>query len=82
MDGAREMVQAICRNTAPLAKLIDYQEEDAASMAKEMAMWQAEAKKYRALLVEETRETDRQIAPLEEQLRQMGDEAAALVCEG
>jgi hypothetical protein len=79
MVGFQEMVQSICRNAAPLAKLMDYHEEDAASMAKELTMWQAETRAHRAKLVEESKETARLIAPMEDHLKQLSDEAAAMV---
>ncbi|KAJ3098196.1 TRAF3-interacting protein 1 [Phlyctochytrium planicorne] len=71
IEGLRESIQSLCRNTNPLSKTLDYLQEDVDAMNKELESWKNENKKHKLLLENELRETKEVIAPLEIRLKQV-----------
>ncbi|KAI9347971.1 microtubule-binding protein MIP-T3-domain-containing protein [Zopfochytrium polystomum] len=71
IEALRESIQLLCRSTNPLAKTMDYLQEDVDSMNKELDYWLKENKKYSLALEEEIRETRETLSPLEKKLKQL-----------
>lgn len=51
----RELVQTICRNTVPLARCMDYMQEDLENMNKELEQWRHDKEETQVKLEEEIR---------------------------
>ncbi|KAI9199442.1 microtubule-binding protein MIP-T3-domain-containing protein [Polychytrium aggregatum] len=71
IEKLRETIQTLCQSTNPLGKTMDYMQEDADSMNKELQMWRVENLKYRELLAEELSKTAGVLEPFETQLKEM-----------
>lgn len=75
----KELVQKLCQSTTPLAKSMDYLQEDVENMRKEYKFWVTEKRMYQDELSRETRmqgeqaNIDAQLADMDGQIKQARD---------
>lgn len=80
----REMVQKLCQSSHPLAKSMDYMQEDLENMSKEYRFWVSERKMFHDRLGDEQRmaedqaAADAKLADLENQIKQVRDRTIGL----
>jgi TRAF3-interacting protein 1 len=55
IDALRDNIQQLCRSTNPLAKALDYIQEDVDGMNKELEYWKSESGKWKVKLEEEVK---------------------------
>nr|CAB3267209.1 TRAF3-interacting protein 1-like [Phallusia mammillata] len=68
IDRLRDSVQKLCQSATPLAKIIDYIQEDMDAMQTELQLWQKENKEHALRLKEEESVTTRGMEPLKLEL--------------
>lgn len=80
LSAVRDMVQNLCSNTQPLAKCMDYLQEDLETMSKEYRFWVTERRIYQDKLAEEQRlgqdassQVEAQISDVDAQIKQAKD---------
>ncbi|GAX84615.1 hypothetical protein CEUSTIGMA_g12036.t1 [Chlamydomonas eustigma] len=84
LTGIRDMVQKLCQSSHPLAKSMDYMQEDLENMNKEYRFWVTERRVAQERLNEEQRiaggqaNTDARLADLDGQVRQVRDRTIGL----
>jgi len=76
IDILKDMVQKLCQTSAPLAKLIDYSQEDTDSMANELNTWKTENLQHNVQIKEDNSVTKASIEPLKAKLEEL-DQAIA-----
>ena len=76
VEGLREAIQALCRSTNPLGKIVDYIQEDVDSMRKEMQQWRAEHEEQSSALEEEAAATDAALRPMHAKLADVEQQIA------
>jgi len=76
IDQLREMVQKLCQTSAPLAKLIDYSQEDMDAMTNELNIWKKENLQHNIQIKEDNSVTAASIEPLKVELEEL-DQAIA-----
>uniref|UniRef100_A0A8D0E617 TRAF3-interacting protein 1 n=1 Tax=Salvator merianae TaxID=96440 RepID=A0A8D0E617_SALMN len=67
----RGSIQALCRSTLPLGKIMDYIQEDVDAMQNELQMWRNENKQLEEALRKEQEITDSVLEPLKAQLAEL-----------
>ena len=67
----RQSIQVLCRSTAPLAKILDYVQEDTDTMRKEHDTWVKEAQAHTSVLVDDSGSRLTSLHPLQAQLRDL-----------
>lgn len=77
IEQLRESVQKLCQSSAPLAKLIDYSQEDMDAMHNELQMWRKENKQHDVKIKEDNNVTALSIEPLKAELQEL-DQAIAV----
>lgn len=79
LAAVRDLVQKLCQSSHPLAKSMDYLQEDLENMAKEYRFWVTERRVYQEKLVEEQRlvqdltNGEMKIADMDNQIKQVRD---------
>ena len=76
IDILKDMVQKLCQTSAPLAKLIDYSQEDTDAMANELNTWKTENLQHNVQIKEDNSVTKASIEPLKAKLEEL-DQAIA-----
>jgi len=71
IEHLRECVQKLCQSSAPLARLIDYSQEDMDAMQNELNMWKKENKQHDAKIKEDNKITSVSIEPLKAELEDL-----------
>uniref|UniRef100_A0A6U5WCA9 TRAF3-interacting protein 1 C-terminal domain-containing protein n=2 Tax=Guillardia theta TaxID=55529 RepID=A0A6U5WCA9_GUITH len=69
MNKLREAIQALCQSTNPLARSMDYLQEDLDNMTKEMEFWMKDKEKQTILLDEEEKKSEVELEKLYSQLQ-------------
>ena len=69
IDHLRSAVQKICQSTNPLAKCMDFVNNDLERMDTELDVWKEEFVRHSSLLEEEEKKTEEQLKPLKAQVR-------------
>nr|XP_020466747.1 TRAF3-interacting protein 1 [Monopterus albus] len=67
----RSSIQAVCRSTLPLGKIMDYIQEDMDAMQAELHTWRRENKEHAQALLQEQRVTDQSVEPLKAELSEL-----------
>lgn len=79
LAAVRDLVQKLCQSSHPLAKSMDYLQEDLENMAKEYRFWVTERRVYQEKLLEEQRlvqdltSGENKIADMDSQIKQVKD---------
>jgi len=76
IDILKDMVQKLCQTSAPLAKLIDYSQEDTDAMTNELNTWKKENLQHNLQIKEDNSVTKTSIEPLKAKLEEL-DQAIA-----
>ncbi|KAI9013117.1 microtubule-binding protein MIP-T3-domain-containing protein [Gaertneriomyces semiglobifer] len=71
LDALMSYIQSLTRSTNPLAKTLDYMQEDVDSMNRELEYWRNESQKYSSLLASEAEATQKELRPLEDDLHRV-----------
>ncbi|KPP62563.1 TRAF3-interacting protein 1-like, partial [Scleropages formosus] len=71
MDRLSASVQAVCRSTVPLGRIVNYLQEDVDSMQVELQAWRRENQEYVQALLQEQRVTESTVEPLRAELSQL-----------
>lgn len=71
IEQLRMSVQKLCQSSAPLAKLIDYSQEDMDAMQNELQMWKKENKEHGFKIKEDNNATALSIEPLKSELEEL-----------
>ncbi|KAJ3190305.1 TRAF3-interacting protein 1 [Gaertneriomyces sp. JEL0708] len=71
LDALMTYIQSLTRSTNPLAKTLDYMQEDVDSMNRELEYWRSESQKYSSLLASEAESTQKELRPLEDELHRV-----------
>lgn len=71
IEQLRDSVQKLCQSSAPLAKLIDYSQEDMDAMQNELQMWRKENKQHDFKIKEDNNVTALSIEPLKVELQEL-----------
>ncbi|XP_076825116.1 TRAF3-interacting protein 1-like [Clavelina lepadiformis] len=77
IDQLRNSVQKLCQSAAPLAKIIDYIQEDMDAMQNELKFWNNENKQHAIKLKEEETVTQNNIEPLNLELQELDQSIAS-----
>merc|ERR1719334_2466803 len=67
----REMIQTLCQTCLPLGKCIDMVFQDVEAINTELSKWKQQIAANQSKLNEERKETQRILAPFNEQLKQI-----------
>uniref|UniRef100_H2YVY1 TRAF3-interacting protein 1 n=1 Tax=Ciona savignyi TaxID=51511 RepID=H2YVY1_CIOSA len=71
IDQLRNSVQTLCQSATPLAKIIDYIQEDMDAMQNELVFWKKENAEHATKLKEEENITARAVEPLKHELEEL-----------
>ncbi|KAJ0070595.1 hypothetical protein NL108_016720 [Boleophthalmus pectinirostris] len=71
MDRLRSAVQSVCRSALPLAKIMDYLQEDVDTMTTELRQWRLENQQHVQALQEQLRVTEGALQPLRTELSEL-----------
>ncbi|XP_002128169.2 TRAF3-interacting protein 1 [Ciona intestinalis] len=71
IDRLRNSVQTLCQSATPLAKIIDYIQEDMDAMQNELVFWQKENTQHAVRLKDEEEITSRAVEPLKHELEEL-----------
>lgn len=74
IEKLRKHLQAICSNSDPLGKNLDYIQEDLEAMSRELSVWSKERKTYLSKLSEEKSKTEQLIKPLKNSISEVEDQ--------
>ncbi|EGD72863.1 hypothetical protein PTSG_04592 [Salpingoeca rosetta] len=72
----RSSIQALCRSTNPLGRVVDYIQEDVDSMKKDLQSWKEEKESLTSKLAEEEAKVQSSLAPLRAQLMDLEQQVA------
>lgn len=71
IERLRASVQTLCKSALPLGKIMDYVQEDADAMQRELRLWHAERRRHAEALQKEQSVTDGAVEPLKAQLAEL-----------
>merc|ERR1712226_1198921 len=79
VEGLRSQIQKLVQSTNPLSKCMDFVNDDIEAMNGEIDKWKGDFQKHSALLDEEERKTEEQLAPLRAQIVNVDKEVSAVL---
>lgn len=71
IERLRTCIQSVCCSALPLAKIMDYIQEDMDSMQNELQSWRSENREHAEALLQEQRITDSAVKPLKAELAEL-----------
>ncbi|XP_053483321.1 TRAF3-interacting protein 1 isoform X2 [Ictalurus furcatus] len=71
IERLRTCIQSVCCSALPLAKIMDYIQEDMDSMQNELQSWRCENREHAEALLQEQRITDSAVKPLKAELAEL-----------
>jgi TRAF3-interacting protein 1 len=71
IESLRASIQLLCQSTNPLGKTLDYLQEDADAMNKELELWKRETANFKFQAEEQAKFTMESMLPLQDQLKQL-----------
>lgn len=81
VDGLRSQIQKLVQSTNPLAKCMDFVNDDIEAMNSEIEKWKSDFQKHSSVLEEEERKTEEQLAPLRAQITDVDKEVIVVLAK-